>query len=94
MQGLFDIKWSPQGSDKRDQEEDTIFLWEWWLMSIESKQPSHLYKMHYANVATWCLIKINFYFSVYIDNKLDVTLEDMLIFVTGADSPTRFSTQL
>ncbi|XP_016376062.1 G2/M phase-specific E3 ubiquitin-protein ligase-like [Sinocyclocheilus rhinocerous] len=55
IRGLFDIKWSPQGSNKRDQEEDTIFLWEWWLMSIEN-------------------------------NELDVTLEDILIFVTGADS--------
>ncbi|XP_039525893.1 G2/M phase-specific E3 ubiquitin-protein ligase-like [Pimephales promelas] len=55
VRGLFDIKWSLQGSNKRDQEEDTIFLWEWWLMSIEN-------------------------------NELDVTLEDLLIFVTGADS--------
>lgn len=37
VQELFTVNWSPQGSVLRDQEEETVFLWECWLMSIQGQ---------------------------------------------------------
>lgn len=35
FKNLFEISWSTPGSNKRDLEEETIFQWECWLMSIQ-----------------------------------------------------------
>ncbi|KAA0712533.1 hypothetical protein E1301_Tti019071 [Triplophysa tibetana] len=53
---LFTIKWSVEGSNKRDQEEDRIFQWECLLMSIQEGEAK------------------------------DITFEELLAFVTGADA--------
>lgn len=34
---LFTVNWSIEGSNKRDQEEDTMFQWECFLMSIQGE---------------------------------------------------------
>ncbi|XP_077091382.1 uncharacterized protein LOC143742419 [Siphateles boraxobius] len=39
VRDLFDIVWSSTGSNRRDLEEETIFLWECWLMSIQDSVP-------------------------------------------------------
>ncbi|KAG9273569.1 G2/M phase-specific E3 ubiquitin-protein ligase-like [Astyanax mexicanus] len=56
VQELFTINWSAQGSNCREQEEDTIYLWECWLMSIQEEA------------------------------SMNITYEDVLVFVTGADA--------
>lgn len=40
------------------------------------------------NLTICCLLQLNlqFYFFVSIENELDVTFEDILVFVTGADA--------
>ncbi|XP_052008021.1 G2/M phase-specific E3 ubiquitin-protein ligase-like [Xyrauchen texanus] len=55
IRNLFTISWSPQGSNHREQEEETVFHWECWLMSIQ-------------------------------EEDMDISFEDLLVFVTGADS--------
>ncbi|XP_026035785.1 uncharacterized protein LOC113029020 [Astatotilapia calliptera] len=37
FQDLFTIGWSPAGSNRREEEEATIFQWEWWLMAIQGE---------------------------------------------------------
>ncbi|KAK2814659.1 hypothetical protein Q5P01_000862 [Channa striata] len=54
VQQLFNIEWSPTGSNNKDQEEATIYLWEGWLMEIQ-------------------------------EAGTDISFEDLLVFVTGAD---------
>lgn len=58
IRDMFNIRWSPQGCNNREREEDTIFLWECWLMSIESKQ----YKAFMPN-ALCCAFKLFVLFS-------------------------------
>ncbi|XP_031140366.2 G2/M phase-specific E3 ubiquitin-protein ligase-like [Sander lucioperca] len=55
IRNLFTISWSPQGSNHREQEEETVFQWECWLMSIQ-------------------------------EEEMDISFEELLVFVTGADS--------
>ncbi|XP_031134214.1 G2/M phase-specific E3 ubiquitin-protein ligase-like [Sander lucioperca] len=38
IRNLFTISWSPQGSNHREQEEETVFQWECWLMSIQEEE--------------------------------------------------------
>ncbi|XP_057217759.1 G2/M phase-specific E3 ubiquitin-protein ligase-like [Triplophysa rosa] len=54
VKDLFDIVWSTPGSNRRDLEEETVFQWECWLMSIQE--------------------------------DVAISFEDLLAFVTAADS--------
>ncbi|XP_056458365.1 G2/M phase-specific E3 ubiquitin-protein ligase-like [Gadus chalcogrammus] len=56
FRGLFLTDWSPEGSNARGEEEETIFQYDDWLIKVE-------------------------------EGEVDATLEDLLVFVTGADHP-------
>ncbi|CAG2221928.1 G2H3 [Mytilus edulis] len=62
---LYDIKWSVIGSNRRAEEEDSIYCWEIFLQDIDEKE-------------------------------VDVSFEELLIFVTGADQipPAGFSNNI
>ncbi|KAL4007919.1 hypothetical protein ACER0C_001771 [Sarotherodon galilaeus] len=44
FQDLFTIGWSPAGSNRREEEEATIFQWEWWLMAIQEHEVDHTFE--------------------------------------------------
>ncbi|XP_039858693.1 G2/M phase-specific E3 ubiquitin-protein ligase-like [Simochromis diagramma] len=44
FQDLFTIGWSPAGSNRREEEEATIFQWEWWLMAIQEQEVDHTFE--------------------------------------------------
>lgn len=37
MKDLLVVDWSPRGSNNRQKEEATIFLWLWWLTEVEGE---------------------------------------------------------
>ncbi|KAL3988970.1 hypothetical protein ACER0C_013288 [Sarotherodon galilaeus] len=44
FQDLFTIGWSPAGSNRREEEEATMFQWEWWLMVIQEQEVDHTFE--------------------------------------------------
>lgn len=81
---LFNIVWSSPGSNRRDLEEETVFQWECWLMLIQGK--CFLNCTLFCNVILFCFMPFTFCFTHKQKKTWAYFFEDVLMFVTAADS--------